>query len=65
MFKEIEKKLYQMDCDEHGNVMACFVETNTEIFKNEICLGKHTHRDVISLGDMKSIISQKIDRVVD
>lgn len=57
MYEEKQKKIYEIETNEDGYVIACFIETITTVYKDANVIAQNRHRDVVDLLDIQPIIA--------
>ena len=63
IYEEKQKKKYEIDGDEDGSVLACFVETCSMVYKDGVELSRSHHRDVIGLDEVKKVVEKLEDKI--
>lgn len=57
MYEEKNKFIYEIDTNEEGYVVACFVETITTVYKDGAIIAQNRHRDVVDLATQQATIA--------
>lgn len=57
MYEEKQKKIYEIETNEDGFVIACFIETITTVYKDSKVIAQNRHRDVVDLSYIQPIIA--------